>query len=666
MSVIKNKKNNKTIKTLKEKKSSLEASFLERPLPESEDVSRFESLIKREATIEETDNNLSAIYSDNKGELVDVSKVKKRKSLALIVFFKRIFVLTIIICGIYGAYYFFFQRPAGVDGLEFYINYPEKILAGEKMTYEIIYENNTSLSLDNVAIEAILPETFVITNSQPALNENNNLHIGSIYPAQKGSILIEGYLIAPVDSANVIIARLTYTPSNFSSAFKKEFTANTIVSSLGFLLNLDYVNTALVERSNELKLNFSAFYNNNLDDIYLTVSGPDNLKLIKEPLEEDNANNEEENAGPKFESISDYTWSISNLPKDSDERFSLPVEFTFNEKKTDKEELTLKLFKKEAENRELVLWEKTLSFDLINSDLNIDLFLNGEKSDQPINFGSTLNYSLKYANNGEAVLYDLVLMAVIKGSFIEWSSLSDSLGGSVAGKAIVWSKEQLPALAELAPGESGSIDFSIKVKSFSLGDLSGDNLVTSYAQYGLSKPAKEGDENNRSNTIRSYLNSDLSLTEKVLYFNEDNIPVGSGPLPPRVGEKTSVRVLWTLKNNLHDLKDAEAFMILPLGVTWEDNSTTNVGRVFYDADTRRVTWRLGYLPLSVYRADAEFSLSVTPSENDRDKILVLSPGSTVKAIDTLTNAEVLNKTSAKTSKLEDDEIAGLSNNGRVE
>jgi hypothetical protein len=32
----------------------------------------------------------------------------------------------------------------------------------------------------------------------------------------------------------------------------------------------------------------------------------------------------------------------------------------------------------------------------------------------------------------------------------------------------------------------------------------------------------------------------------------------------------------------------------------------------------------------------------------------------------VTRAEISHKTSAKTTKLEDDEIAGLSNNGRVE
>ena len=105
---------------------------------------------------------------------------------------------------------------------------------------------------------------------------------------------------------------------------------------------------------------------------------------------------------------------------------------------------------------------------------------------------------------------------------------------------------------------------------------------------------------------------------------------------------------------------------LTAGVNWAGSSNTNVGKISYDEESRRIIWRIGFLPLSVYRADAEFNLSLTPSESDRNKILVISPGSLATAIDAVTKGELQRKTQAKTSKLEDDEIAGLSNNGRVE
>ena len=676
---MKIKKNNNNeggvnkIKKLKSNSSFFEASFLERPLPESEDVSRFDDLVKKEAMLEDTENNLFAIYSDNNGDPVDVSRVKKRKRIPLISFFKKIFVVTILACAIYGAYFFYFNNQNNDDSLLFYINAPEKAVVGELIDYEIIYDNTSDLILNNVTVELVLPESFVLTESDHDLDSFKKWKIEKINPKEKSSLKLKGYLVSALDSANVINARFTYTPSNFSSEFKKEASANTVISGLGFLVNLDYINTALVEKNNELKINFSAFQGNNLQDIYLEITGSDNFQINKKINNEINQGNDTgagdskvENKDIVIEKVGDFLWSISNLPMEDGERLSVPLDFSFKEKKNEKEDISFKLFQKGENNKELIFWEKTLSFDLVNSDLNIELSLNNNKSDQAIDFGSELNYSLGYSNNGESVLYDVALMAVIKGNFIDWSTLKDPLGGSVAGSAIVWTKEDLPILSELAPGESGEIKFSVNLNNFSLNNISTDNEIVSYAQYGLNGPLENDSEDNRSNTIHSKLNSDLSLSEKIVYFNDDNLPVGSGPLPPKVGERTSVRVMWTIKNNLHDLENAEAFMILPTGINWESDFNTNVGRIFYDEDTRMVTWRLGYLPLSVYRADAEFSISLTPKESDRDKILILSPGSVVKATDIITKSEISRKIQAKTTKLEDDEIAGLSNNGRVE
>lgn len=681
MNLEKNKENNPETKKAKKKqlnKSSLESTFLERPLPKVEDVSRFESLIEKELQIGETDANLSAIYSDNKGKLVDVSKVKKKKRVPIIIFFKRIFVLTIILSAAYSLYYYYFQQPENTGSLNFYINAPERVTLGEEFNYEIIYENNGQIVLDQVMLEVVTPDSSVLIESVPELENYKKLSIGTLMPGEKGSLKIKAYLIAPADSANIFSARLTYIPSNFSSEFRKEASVNTVISNLGLIINIDYLNTALVGRLNDLKFNISSFNSNNdnLNEIYLDINGSNNFQLKK------NVNNDLEShsvktkaplnkndnlqSAVKVEEISDFRYLLSEIPRKSDDRFSLPINFSFKEKSEAKEDLTFRLLKKTADSKELIFWEKTLSFDLVNSDLNLELSLNEKKGDQAVNFGDNLNYSLSYVNNGETALFDLVLMVVINGDLVDWSSLVDPLGSSVAGNTMIWTKEDIPALSELAPGKLGKIDFSLRVKDFSLNNISTDNQIISYAQYGLSAAVEAEAEDSRSNTIISPLNSDLSLTEKILYFNEDNLPVGSGPLPPKVGEKTSMRVMWTIKNNLHDLENAEVVMNLAQGLSWDEKANTNVGRILYNEENRSITWRLGYLPLSVYRADAEFNISLTPNEDDRDKILILSSGTTVKAIDAKTKAEINHKTKAKTTKLEDDEIAGLSSNGRVE
>ncbi len=665
----------KTKSRVSRKSSSSElSSFLERPLPGADEVKLFEEAIKKEVISEETDTNLSAIYHDSRGNLVDVSKVKKRSRLRLIVLFKKLFVLTIIACAVYGAYYYYFQRPAGTDGIVFKIVAPEESSVGTPLSYEIDYQNDSGLALSGVKIEAVLPAGFVFKDSVPAASGINSWYLGNVAIGESDKIIINGYLVGAVDSANVVLARMSYTPANFSSEFKKETSANTVISGLGFNVGMDYLNMALIGQSNELKLSFSGFKDNQLSNFYLEVSGSDNFKINRVGAEKPATTTSTKDVVSAASStpvmgdvqtVGEGRWLISNMPTSSDERVTVPVVFGLNSKNNDSEELTVRLIQKEVDGNERIFWEKTVSFEIMKSDLNISLSLNEEKSDQPLDFGSTMNYSLSYSNNGDSTLYDLVLMAVIKGDFVQWTSLRDPLSGSVSGGAIVWTKEELPALAELAPGSKGNIDFSLKVKDFSENDLGRDSIISSYAQYGLNN-SKNNSDDNKSNTIKSQLNSDLSLTEKILYFNDDNIPLGSGPLPPRVNEKTTVRVMWTIKNNLHDLEDVNVRFNLPAGVAWARGENTNVGSIAYNESENSITWHLGFLPLSVYRADAEFNISLTPSESDRNRIMVLSSGSVVTAIDAFTQAPLQRKTTAKTTKLEDDEIAGLSNSGRVE
>lgn len=122
-----------------------------------------------------------------------------------------------------------------------------------------------------------------------------------------------------------------------------------------------------------------------------------------------------------------------------------------------------------------------------------------------------------------------------------------------------------------------------------------------------------------------------------------------------------------VRNNLHELSDVKVVFNLPANINFDEKTYTNVGSLNYDENTRQVVWEIGRLPVSVYRTDAEFNVNVVPTENDYDKILVISPGSVIEATDTETNSIITKKTAAKTTKLEDDDIVNLNNSsGRVQ
>ena len=658
------KKIRRILRVGKEDSSSL-SSFVERPVPSDSEVVSFERAIHKEVRNNEIESNLSEVYTNKDGQPVDVRKMKiKHRTPFIVRSFRRLLSLFIIALIAYLGYIFWFGSNNNIDDFDFTITAPERVLAGEEFSYQVSYHNPTKYQLSDANLEMQYPENFIFSSASiPPSSGNYGWELPDMAPGASGTLTITGKLIATIEPVNLVSGRFSYQPGNFSSQYKKEASSSTLVSGPGFRVALNYSQTAFLNQDNEMSLIISDIENNYLGDFNISFALPDESEAAVVLAQDNKSGKTDGDNQVTISKSGGVSWQVSGLSKDSG-RQEIPLTYKINQK-TDGLLVKVRLEKKMEDGQSYVFWEKSFSPEMVTSDLNLTLLLNGSKNDGAVTFGQTLNYSLTYANRGSNAYQDVLIMAVLTGDFLDWNSFSSEQSGQVSGNTIMWTKDNLPSLAEIQPGEEGEINFSIDVSSFKESDMGKKLNLVSYGQYSMNnKPVKN--EDNRSNTITSQINSDLSLAEEVRYFNDDNLPVGSGPLPFKVGEKTSVRVYWTVKNNLHELTDARVVLALPAYVVFDNNTTTNVGNLYYDDTTRQVIWEIGRLPISVYRADAEFNIAVSPLETDRDKILVLSPGSTVSAMDAETKDTIVKKTGPKTSKLEDDDIASLNNNGRVE
>jgi len=659
------KKIKKTLRIDQEKSSGLSA-FVERPVPTDKEVSSFERVVGREMRNQEIDNNLSAIYTDKKGGLMNVQTMKiKHRQLFIIRLFRNLLIFALSLGVVYFAYSYFFDRTNDSSSLEIKISAPEKVLAGEEFSYKIEYHNPSKFALTKVNLEIQYPENFILVGSSiTPQNGNYGWRLPDIDPGASASLSITGKLINKADSVNIISGRLSYVPLNYSSQFKKEASASTLITGPGFQADLEYNNTAFLNQDNMMTLIISDVVSNSLGDFNLTFSLPEETNVSIASSSEKAASSSDLTAKKiTITKSGGVSWQISGVNQELG-RQEIPFSYKIGAK-LDNPEISVRLEKKLEDGQSYIFWEKTIKPTLVKSDLNLTLFINGSKNDNAVNFGQALNYTLSYDNKGDNTFKEVIIMAALSGEFLDFNSLNMEKPGEVRGSTIIWTKNEIPELAEIKPGQEGEINFSLNLLAFKDGDLGKNLSVTSYAQYGVNNRAVKG-EDNKSNTVISKINSDLSLSEQIRYFNDDNQPVGSGPLPPKVGEKTGFKVYWVVKNNLHELTETRAVFTLPSNVEFDEKASTNVGTVTYDPNTRQIVWEIGRLPVSVYRADAEFGISVTPTENDRNKILVLSSGSTVSATDTETKNVITKKTGPKTTKLEDDDIAGMSNSGRVQ
>ncbi|MFH1583245.1 MAG: hypothetical protein ABIB72_02915 [Candidatus Falkowbacteria bacterium] len=646
---------------IKQGSSSL-SEFVKRPLASDEEVEAFEEYAENEAKEEEIKDSLTKIYQDDQGNRVDVKKmtIKPKRGL-LFNLFTFLIVLFVFGGAIYGTYnYIYLKIISGKSSVALEFEAKKEVVAGQEFYYDLNYKNEDSVGLSKIEITVKYPDNFMFLSSDPEPSKNNNIwEIASLDPHRSNVIRIKGKLAGLADTSNIILADMLYMPQNFSSEFKKSASFETKINDIGLDFSFNNSSSALVNEANEIIVKFKAKTENYINNLRLSVEHPAEVEIINT----EQASASSSPAGLKVESSGPDAWLLSNFGKNENE---FKIKFKIKEKKQPNFNLKLKFELPEQASsspggeaglpvKYYLIYEKDFTIDAIKSDLNINLIINGSPFDQGVDFGQTLNYSIDYANKGDAVMKDVIIMAILESDFLDWKTLSNQNNGKVSDNTISWSKQEILALAELPSGVEGVIDFSLKLKTQAEIDLSKSYQAKSYAQYSLE--GKSVSTDNQSNIIINKINSDLKLSEQVRYFNDDNIAVGSGPLPPKVGQATSLKVYWVINNNLHELNDLRISVTLPANVAWDNKNRASVGSLEYDSQTNQVVWRVGRLPISVFKADAEFNLSVSPGQADRNKIMIILAGTNVTAIDSETGMQINKTLKAKTTKLEDDNMA---------
>lgn len=641
------------------------AEFTKREVPTAEEVEEFDNIVEEssadrlahhhedDASDEEIEESLNEIYQDADGGIVNVGKLDIKKRHGVIFWLLTILIIGGSLLGSgYAAYYYYQKGGADATAVTFTIGGETEVRLGEEFFYTLEFNNASKVNINKAVVKVTYPDSFVFLDSFPASNDADSLwQIDKIPAKSSNKITIKGMMIGPLKNTGIILAQLSYLPENFSSEFKKEASLTTMINDLGLEIDFDYIKSALIGEEQEIIVNYRARENSSIDKFRLLLEPQENIEIVADKEVEQEAAEGEASVSL----VRPGVWQIANITEAEHE---LRIRLIFKEKVSQAQEIALSFVYDTGDNNYINFLSEKLVFEVMKSDLNLTLIINGERDDQGVEFGETMQYSVVYSNRGETEMKDVVIMAILESEFLDWASLEDGLSGKEKGNTISWSKAEVPALEVLDINEEGTIDFSVKVSERGEIDPAKEYAVKSFAQYSIGNiESAPADSDNRSNTIINKINSDLELVEQARYFSADNIPVGTGPHPPKAGETTSYKVYWQLSNSLHELDDLTIKVKLPEYVIWNAKQQATVGTLRFQAGDNTVIWEIGRLPVTVYKANAEFSISITPTAEDKNTIMVLLPGTTVTAVDTETEAAISISTKAKTSKLEDDNIA---------
>jgi hypothetical protein len=99
----------------------------------------------------------------------------------------------------------------------------------------------------------------------------------------------------------------------------------------------------------------------------------------------------------------------------------------------------------------------------------------------------------------------------------------------------------------------------------------------------------------------------------------------TGPIPPRVGTKTTYTLKWKISGVTSALRDGTVRTTLPSYVTWTNASVVSTGQstLVYNSSTREVVWTPGAIAAGS-QPEAAFQVAITPSGSQQGTVVQLS------------------------------------------
>ena len=602
-------------------------------------------------TQEDLAKDLQRIYSDDEGQLPDFTRLEGKPGSRLRSALFGALVAGLVMAAAVWAGVFFFSRTSGFTGdkVQVTIESVDGLTAGSQADVTLRYRNGERVPLAQASLALKAPDGFQITGSDPAATDKGDWPIGAIAPGGTGQVTVHGYVRKEIGTAMTFEATLDYKPADFNSDFQKVSSHTVVVKDS--VLTLSATGSDQIAPGDESAYIFQ--YENRsdqaLDDVRLVATPPDGFIFAS--------------SDPAADPDVAMRWTYPKI--EAHAKGTVSVKGTFSATSRGPKTMAGRMGFVDENDAVVSLADATTTTDVLKSNLDLSLIVNGSDTPTPASFGDTLFFAIRYENAGDVPLKDVTIAAKLPSepagpSILDWVALKDDLGGKRVDSTITWTKKELPALALLAPGDKGEIDFSVPLTRAPFAAAKTSDYVTHavasavIGKVGTISGSREVD----TAPFDVHLLSDTSFATSARYFDATGTPIGSGPLPPQVGQKTVYRIFWTIRNSLHELTNLSLSTVLPQGVKWTGvQQQVDAGTLTFDDTGRQATWRLNRMPTSVRSLTVSFDVELTPASEDIGKILDLTGDNRLEAFDKDVNAVILKTVPPVGTDLPDDQNA---------
>ena len=289
--------------------------------------------------------------------------------------------------------------------------------------------------------------------------------------------------------------------------------------------------------------------------------------------------------------------------------------------------------------------------------IEANLFINGvSNKEYATDAKNPINVEIRYANNLDTKINDMQIQAKVSGNALDRKTIIAQQGFyDSATDTITWDKNYKNQFAEVNPGDSGSVTFSVSPLSLfsAAGGILTDpsiNIEVDIAGSQATLGSAVNQLTNSSSTVVKII-SDVGFSGKALYYSG---PFNNtGPIPAKVGKTTTYTIVWTLSNTANSIGNAQVNSILPPWINFVGPISPAGENLTYNASTKEIVWNVDRIErgagITGPARSVSFQISFNPSLSQVGTMPTIINDAVLTGHDDFANVDVkVNKSSLNT------------------
>ena len=558
---------------------------------------------------------------------------RRRFSLAGVGFKIAMISLALLAVGVLAVFGYLYSRQESLfdaKKVKVSISGPENIQSGDEVSFSVAYKNDSDIVLRNAELSFEWPERSVLAEEFAAPGSLSvKYDFGTIVPFQEKTVTVKGRIFGLRGEDKAVKVSFSYRPENVDSAFEGAAAASVKIVSTPLSLKLNVPDQAVSGKELSLSLEYQNQSDADFSDVSVKLSYPSGFNFIS--------------ADPA-PALENNIWKLGDIKGKASGAIKIKGDFSGaqGEVKTMYAEIG-----QLGEDGQFASYAGTESRTGLASSALVVFQTVNDSRDYSTNPGTALRYKIRYKNTTNYQISNAVILAAVDDKYVNIKSLNIPWGAFDARtNSIIWNSVGVPDLAVLDPKEEGEVSFSISVKPVFLPkDFTDKNLtIVSSAKITSATPPEQlsGLPIEGEDRLEAKINTQFSFNEKAYY--QDGVIQNFGPVPPKVGERTTYAVSWQLTTTINDVDNVEVTAVIPPTVEWTGVISPADADIKYNPENGEVKWRAGKvlagtgILMPVQKVD--FQVAFTPALVHVGDLINLLSNATLTAADSFTGMKI--------------------------